>query len=131
MAGNRFSGRPKRIFQAHKKNSRDYGDPLYLLWRQSVRERDGFVCQMPNCSYKSCFVHVHHIKPWQQFPTLRYVVSNGICLCPTCHKIVTTQEMIYEPIFISIVMKNTTLWEERKKAGTIKKRKSKYGGNNG
>jgi hypothetical protein len=54
----------------------------YYAWRRDVLRRDK-VCQ--ECG-SDTELHAHHIKPWQDFPELRYVVDNGILLCWTCHK---------------------------------------------
>jgi len=30
-------------------------------------------------------LQAHHLKSWKSHPDLRYVVSNGVALCPLCH----------------------------------------------
>jgi hypothetical protein len=52
-------------------------------WSADVRERDGHKCVECGSSGK---LHAHHIKPWKQAPELRWDLSNGITLCPTCHQ---------------------------------------------
>ena len=86
--------------------NRSYLDPVYQEWRDKVRTRDGFKCQMPNCIYKGKKLHCHHILPWATNPMLRFDPSNGICLCPDHHKLVTGKESAYASLFISIVGQN-------------------------
>lgn len=52
-------------------------------WRRTVFVRDVFTCQ--DCGARQTYVEAHHIKPWSKFPELRFVPSNGITLCKTCH----------------------------------------------
>lgn len=82
--------------------NRDYSDPQYKKWRQSVRQRDNSRCQWPNCesNYK---IHAHHIMPWSAFPLLRYDISNGICLCKNHHDLIKNNETSYAPLFFKIL----------------------------
>lgn len=52
-------------------------------WSKDVRGRDGHKCI--GCGAKGK-LHAHHIKPWKEFPELRYDIENGVTLCPTCHQ---------------------------------------------
>jgi hypothetical protein len=81
---------------------RNFDDPQYKQWRADVRKRDGATCVWPNCNSRKR-IHAHHIYPWTQFPHLRYLVDNGCCLCYTHHKLVNTNELIYAPLFLSII----------------------------
>ncbi len=57
----------------------------YKRWRWEVYMRDGFTCQ--ECGdNRGGNLHAHHIKPWHDYPELRYDVSNGITLCQKCHR---------------------------------------------
>jgi transposase len=61
--------------------------PEYLAWRNAVLERDGYVCQQcgRQCKKRERGLAAHHIKPYAEYPALRYEVSNGITLCRQCH----------------------------------------------
>ena len=55
----------------------------YRDWRQAVFERDNWTCQM--CGVRGCYLEADHIKPWCNYPDLRYAVDNGRTLCRPCH----------------------------------------------
>ena len=57
---------------------------------------------MPKCNYRKR-LQVHHIEKWSTQPYLRYEVSNGITLCPWCHKYVNEREEYYVALFMEIV----------------------------
>lgn len=59
--------------------------PEYKEWRNSVYERDGYSCQ--HCGTNKD-LHAHHVKTFSESPELRFVVSNGITVCRTCHGII-------------------------------------------
>ena len=52
-------------------------------WRNAVLSRDKATCQ--HCGTKNGTLVVHHIKPFETFPELRFEVSNGLTLCQPCH----------------------------------------------
>lgn len=64
----------------HKRirNSDEYKD-----WRNSVFERDGWICQ--KCNGKVKDLNAHHIKSFSEFPELRFDPSNGVTYCEGCH----------------------------------------------
>ena len=55
----------------------------YKEWRKAVFERDDYTCQ--ECGERGCYLEAHHIKSWNDYPELRYVVNNGETLCANCH----------------------------------------------
>lgn len=55
----------------------------YNVWRKAVFDRDGRACTKCGSVHR---LHADHIKPFSQFPDLRYEVSNGRVLCFECHK---------------------------------------------
>jgi hypothetical protein len=56
----------------------------YKEWRKKVFTRDNWTCQ--KCGKKGGTLNPHHIKPFAEYPKLRFVVNNGITLCKKCHK---------------------------------------------
>ena len=81
---------------------RNYDDPLYKEFRSAVRKRDKSTCQYPGCGCRKR-VHVHHIKRWADYPGLRYLVENGICLCAYHHSLTKGNEEQYERLFYEII----------------------------
>lgn len=81
---------------------RNFNDPKYVEWRNSVYKRDKYKCQWPNCTLKSK-LNAHHINKWSEFPSLRFVVDNGITLCRYHHKLIKDQEHIYAAVFLKII----------------------------
>jgi hypothetical protein len=56
----------------------------YKRWRYDVYLRDNFTCQ--KCGDSSGGnLNAHHIKPFANYPELRFDVFNGITLCKSCH----------------------------------------------
>lgn len=56
----------------------------YKLWRKTVFVRDNYTCIW--CGYKGNRIQADHIKPFSQFPELRFAIDNGRTLCIECHK---------------------------------------------
>lgn len=85
---------------------RNYDDPQYKTFRRKVLLRDGYKCQFPGCKKRKYGLQVHHIIPWSSAASLRYDVSNGICLCRQCHERITNFEHIYIKLFYEIIKRN-------------------------
>ena len=65
-----------------KKRERARLSSQIIEWRDTVFARDDFTCQ--HCGSTS-YLHAHHIKPWAEYPNLRFEISNGLTLCIDCH----------------------------------------------
>jgi len=55
----------------------------YRKWRKEVFKKDGYCCQ--KCSTRGNRLNAHHIKNWSSNVNGRYVDSNGITFCESCH----------------------------------------------
>lgn len=53
-------------------------------WKREVRERDQFTCQ--RCGKVDPYIHAHHVATRARRPDLKHDVSNGKCLCGSCHQ---------------------------------------------
>lgn len=56
----------------------------YRVWREAVFKRDGWRCLW--CGQRGGKLNADHIKPFSQFPDLRFDLSNGRTLCVLCHR---------------------------------------------
>lgn len=57
----------------------------FSRWRKAVYCRDNWTCQM--CKKRGGKLNAHHIIAISADSSLIYEVSNGITLCPKCHKV--------------------------------------------
>lgn len=60
----------------------------YKLWRKAVFERDKYTCIW--CGKKDETIQADHIKPFCNYPELRFAIDNGRTLCLNCHKTTDT-----------------------------------------
>ncbi len=73
-------------------NHRLRASKVWRDWREAVFERDSWTCR--NCGVRSSkghkvTLHPHHIKPFAEYPELRFDVENGLTLCTKCHDLHT------------------------------------------
>lgn len=52
-------------------------------WKIAVREKDDNTCQ--RCGVVQKYIHTHHVATRSRRPDLKHDVSNGKCLCNSCH----------------------------------------------
>jgi HNH endonuclease len=72
---------PERKADKHPRHNASFE---YDEWRRAVFVRDDFTCQ--RCGTRGVRLHAHHVQAWKDSPDLRYEVSNGLTLCPPCHR---------------------------------------------
>ena len=65
-----------------------------MSWRLKIFKKDDFTCQL--CYKLGCYLEAHHIKKWEEYPDLRYEISNGITLCKNCHNNTKGKEKLFE-----------------------------------
>jgi hypothetical protein len=58
----------------------------YIEWAISVYKRDKYICQECGIKCRANNIIAHHIKPFADYPELRFDTNNGITLCRSCHK---------------------------------------------
>jgi hypothetical protein len=56
----------------------------YKMWRQTIFERDDYMCL--TCGQYGKSLEVHHIRNFSEFSDIRLDTNNGITLCKQCHK---------------------------------------------
>lgn len=59
------------------------GQVEYKFWREAVFKRDNYTCIW--CGDKGVYLQADHIKPWSEYPELRFAIDNGRTLCRECH----------------------------------------------
>lgn len=69
-----------------QRNLNDRRKPEYKEWRLKVFERDNYTCTKCGDATGGN-LRAHHIKPFCDFPDLRFEVSNGKTLCHVCHEL--------------------------------------------
>lgn len=72
-----------RFLTKHRLRRFLQGTNKYKNWRNEVFRRDDYTCQ--RCRKNGVYVEAHHIKPFANFPELRFEISNGLTLCKPCH----------------------------------------------
>lgn len=65
------------------KRSKDMATEQYKNWRESVFQRDCYICQA--CGQYGGRLVAHHIWAYSRYPDKRYDTNNGATLCRSCH----------------------------------------------
>lgn len=73
-----------------------------IEWRKMVYSRDKWECQLKSDECAGG-IEAHHIFNWVDYPTLRYLVNNGITLCHFHHPRKWSEEERMIPIFQEII----------------------------
>lgn len=60
-----------------------YEDEQHKVWAKEVKERDGYRCDA--CKSVNQDAHAHHLFDYKTHEPERYLLTNGITLCPKCH----------------------------------------------
>lgn len=80
--GNGLKRSQKPLGAKHKRYQILRGD---TIWSQAVRARDNHKCR--KCRKRDEHGnHAHHVAPRSQRPDLKKTISNGITVCPPCHR---------------------------------------------
>ena len=61
----------------------------YKRWRLTILKRDRYKCVLcgkTNAKGINAKLNVDHIKPFSEYPELRFTLTNGRTLCEECHK---------------------------------------------
>jgi len=77
-------------------------DPFYVRWSKTVRKRDKYKCRLSSDECKGK-LEAHHIFNWIDYPELKYLENNGICLCQFHHPQGRKNEERMRPIFQELV----------------------------
>lgn len=90
MVWNEMRGKNHPNWKGGQPHERDLlkGRIEYVLWRTAVFTRDKYTCQF--CGERGVKLNADHIKPWRDFPELRYAIDNGRTLCVECHRLTNT-----------------------------------------
>lgn len=71
-----------------KENHKIRSSLEYKIWRRSVFERDKYTCiwcGAKSGNGKAVVLNADHIKPFADYPELRFAIDNGRTLCKICH----------------------------------------------
>ncbi len=82
LGQHRLAGRMHPNWKEHR-TRRKIRRGKQAAWSRAVISRDKATCQ--RCGATEVQLHAHHVKPFVEFPELRWEVKNGITLCYKCH----------------------------------------------
>jgi 5-methylcytosine-specific restriction endonuclease McrA len=58
----------------------------YKEWAKNVYKKDYWSCKICGKKCEKKDIVAHHIKSFNDFPELRFIIDNGITLCRSCHR---------------------------------------------
>lgn len=64
--------------------------PRWKALRQQALRRDHYQCKECGAGGR---LEVHHVKPVRTHPELVYDLDNLLCLCKSCHVVITRKEL--------------------------------------
>lgn len=79
-----YMGKCRRHLTPDEQEAKRVRGLFYHTWRCAVYRRDNHTCQV--CGKCGKRLAAHHIRNWQDNPTVRYAVSNGATACASCHR---------------------------------------------
>ena len=79
FCGHKCMGISKRKNKGQTQGRRS---PEDLAWKSEVLKQGGYKCAMCGTDRK---LEAHHIEPVRGVPERRHDVTNGLCVCHTCH----------------------------------------------
>ena len=68
----------------YHENPSDRNRTASKVWRKEVYDKDGFECV--RCGKHGGELNAHHLEAYDTCVEKRFEVSNGVTLCPRCHK---------------------------------------------
>ena len=74
----------------------------YVIWEESVKERDDYRCVMLNYECKGK-IELHHVRYRSERKDLINEPNNCVCLCTFHHKLVHSNKKKYQPILLKIL----------------------------
>lgn len=73
----------RTIYKGHDNTRPDRR--ILWTWSRAVLARDRYTCQHCGAKGQGVRLHAHHIKKWEDYPELRFILDNGTTLCHNCH----------------------------------------------
>lgn len=86
-----------------KKSDNRKKDYAYKEWRKKIYNRDSHKCRLISSECKGR-IEAHHIFGWTDYPELRYIENNGICVCIFHHPHGRKNEERMRPIFQELLL---------------------------
>lgn len=82
IARKKKENHPRWISTLSNKERDRRRDTRHKEWSAAVLKRASYKCEI--CLSKG-ELHAHHLDGYREFPSKRYDLENGVCLCKNCH----------------------------------------------